>query len=110
MNPEAIYKTLIQTGDQMAEAQFEFRQLDDQTKSILAQNTMLAKDIPDVKSVAEATQIALAASDYRDHLLDVAKSQMVYLKARVKYEASKSLFEAQRTQEASSRFAERAQQ
>ena len=107
MNPNDVYRTFIETGNAMAEAQYGYRQLDDQTKSILAQNTMMAKDVDGVKSMSEAKEIALAAVSYRDHLGDVAKAQLVYLKAKVKYEACKALFDSQRTVEATERAANR---
>lgn len=109
MNPEAIYKTFIETGTAMAEAGYAHQQLDDQTKSILAQNTILAKDVEGVGSMAEAKEIALSASNYRDHLEDVAKAKMVFEIAKVKYYATRSLFDAKRTVEASSRVADRVQ-
>lgn len=105
MIPADVYKEFVRTGTAMAEAKLTFRQLDDATKSLLAQLTLEAKGVDGVNSVAEATQIALAASTYRDHLHAVSIAESNYLKAKVRYEAVQALFQAQRTMEATHRAA-----
>ena len=105
MNPNEIYKSFIEAGNAWAEAQYEFQQLDDQSKSMLAALTLEAKATEGVGSMAEAKEIALAAQGYRDHLRDVAKAKLVASKARVKYDAMHALFDAQRSVEATNRAA-----
>ena len=105
MNPNDIYRAFIETGTAKAEAYYEYMQLDGQTKSILAQLTLEAKDLEEVKSMAEAKDIALSASMYRDHLRDVAKARLQFDLADVKAGATKALFEAQRSLNANERAA-----
>ena len=108
MNPSAIYQTFIETGTAWAEAHCTASQLEDQLKSMLAAITMEAKDLDDVKSMAEAKEIALSASVYRDSIRASIEARREANIAKVKYEATKALFEAQRTEEASHRAATRA--
>ena len=54
MEPNRIYQAFITSGNEWAEAQYAYQQLDDQSKSILAHLTLEAKDIEGVKSMAEA--------------------------------------------------------
>lgn len=108
MNPNEIYKALTERGYEMADTQCTYQQLDDQTKSLLAELTLSAKDVEGVNSMAEAKEIALASSRYRDHLSEVAEGRRTFTKAQVRYYATRSLFEAQRTVEASERVANRA--
>lgn len=105
MNPEAIYKSYIQAGEAWADAHCTATQLEDQSKSILAQLTLEAKDIDGVNSMAEAKEIALSASGYRDHLRDAAEARRGANKAKVRWEAVQALFNAQRTVEATHRAA-----
>ena len=92
MNPAKIYQTLVETGNAMAEARYEWEVLDGQTKPMLAQFTLEAKSVDGVSSMAEATQIALSASQYRSHLRSVAEARLAYGKAEVAHRASEALF------------------
>jgi hypothetical protein len=105
MIPANVYKSFVETGTAWAEANFLHQQLDDQTKSVLATIVMEAKEVEGVGSMAEATQIALASSLYRDHLKEVAKTKRDALVAKVAYDAVQALFQAQRTVEATHRAA-----
>jgi hypothetical protein len=105
MIPADVYRSFQEKGHAWADANYQWQQLDDQTKSILAAITLEAKEVDGVSSMAEATQIALAASTYRDHLKDVAEAKRKALRAKVDYEAVQALFQAQRTVEASHRAA-----
>ena len=104
MNPEKIYQTLIETGNAMAQARYEWEMLDGQTKPILAQITIEAKRLEEC-SMAEASQIALTANTYRDHLKAVAKARLEFGLAESAYKASDALWRARQTQEASERAA-----
>jgi hypothetical protein len=105
MIPADVYKEFVKTGTAMADAKLTFRQLDDATKSLLAQLTLEAKALEGVNSMAEAKEIALSASTYRDHIKAVAIAENEYLRAKVRYEATQALFQAQRTMEATHRAA-----
>ncbi len=105
MIPGDIYKAFIQTGNARAEAHYAYQQLDSQTKSLLAQYTLEAKNVDGVNSMAEAKEIALSVSQYRDHLRDVSAARLAFDLADVKYKATDALFQAQRTVQASERAA-----
>jgi hypothetical protein len=105
MIPADVYKTFVERGTAWADANLTWMQLDDQTKSILAAITIEAKGIEGVGSMAEASQIALSSSTYRDHLKDTALAKREALVAKVQYDAVQALFQAQRTVEATHRAA-----
>lgn len=107
MNPESVYKEFLSTGTAWAEAHCEASQLEDQLKPLLASLTLAAKDVPGVKSMAEAKEIALASQTYRDAIPEAHNARLRANIAKVRYDATKSLFEAQRTAEASERAAMR---
>ena len=109
MEPAKIYQTLVETGNAVAQARYEWELLDGQTKPMLAQFTLEAKQVDGVGSMAEATQIALAASQYREHLKSVAKARLEYGLAESTYKASDALWRAQQTVESTERAAARAQ-
>ena len=105
MIPGDVFKSFVKTGTAWAEANFLHQQLDDQTKSVLATIIMAAKEVEGVGSMAEATQIGLASSQYRAHLKEVAEAKRDALKAKVHYDAVQALFQAQRTVESTNRAA-----
>lgn len=105
MIPADVYRSFQERGHAWADANYRWQQLDDQTKSILAAITLEAKGVDGVNSMAEAKEIALSASTYRDHLKDVAEAKRAALRAKVDYDAVQALFQAQRTVEASHRAA-----
>jgi hypothetical protein len=105
MNPSDIYRELTTRGVEYADKNLIWMQLDDQTKPMLAAITIEARNVEGVTSMAEATQIALSSSTYRDHLRDTALAKREALVAKVYYDGCHSLFQAQRTVEASSRAA-----
>jgi hypothetical protein len=104
VNPEAIYKNLVETGEKWANDKFIWQQLDDQTKSILAAISIEAKNLEEC-SMAEANSIALSTSTYRDHLKDVAVAHRSMLVSKVQYDSRNALWECQRSVESTSRAA-----
>jgi hypothetical protein len=105
MNPNDIYRALTEKGVEWADKNLTWQQLDDQSKSMLAAITIEARNVEGVTSMAEAGQIALSSSTYRDHLKNTALAKREALVAKVYYDGCKSLFDAQRTVEASHRAA-----
>jgi hypothetical protein len=104
MIPADVYKTFVERGTAWADCNLTWMLLDDQTKPMLAAITIECKNLEEC-SVSEATQIALSTNSYRDHLKDTAYAKREALVAKVKYSACQSLFDAQRTVEASHRAA-----
>jgi len=102
-DPKTIYESLITSGDKMAEAVYQYRILDDATKSILAQITIEAKQV--VGTMGEAKEVALCASVYRDHLLACAEASRIAERAKIRYYSQKTLSDLYRTQESTERAA-----
>jgi hypothetical protein len=107
MIPNDIYRSLVERGTEMAEKEFLYDQLDGQTKSILAAISIEAKGIENC-SVAESNLIAQSSNVYRDHIQEVARAKRDATVAKITYFATRSLFEAQRTVEATERASTRA--
>lgn len=103
--PEEIFRALLESGNDMAEQSYNYRLLDDATKSILAQLTLEAKAAEGVGSMAEAKDIALSASTYRDHLKACAEASRIAERAKIRYYSTKSYADHCRTAEASHRAA-----
>ena len=103
--PVDIYKALITTGNEMADRAYEYRLLDDATKSILAQLTLEAKSQEKSCSMAEAKDIALSASRYREHLVACAEASRIAERAKIAYYSTKSYADHCRTAEATQRAA-----
>ena len=108
MNPSDVYREFVKTGTEWANAHAEASQLEDQLKPMLASLTIAAKAVDGVGSMAEAKEIALSATDYREAIRTANESRHKANLARVRYDATKALFEASRTAEASERAAMRA--
>jgi len=88
-------------GQQWADADATFYQLDETKKSVLAD---LMKDLDDGDtSETKLERLARSKKEWKEHIenLSIAKGQM--LRAKVKYEASVAWYEACRTAEASKR-------
>jgi hypothetical protein len=105
MVPKEVYVAMTKAGVAWADANLTWMLLDDQTKPMLAAITIEARNVDGVDSMSEATQIALSSSTYRDHLKDTAHAKREALVSKVYYDGCKSLFDAQRTVEASHRAA-----
>jgi hypothetical protein len=107
MIPADVYREFVRTGTEWADKHGAAEVLEGALKSLEAQITLEAKRAESC-SMAEAKSIALSSSDYRDALRIAAEARTEANKARVRYDATKALFEAQRTAEASERAAMRA--
>ena len=107
MIPADVYREFVKTGTEWADKQGAAELLEGALKSIKAQLTLEAKRAESC-SMTEAENIALSCSEYRDALRDSVQARIDANRARVRYDATKALFEAQRTAEASERAAMRA--
>ena len=106
MIPKDVYKEFIRTGSDWADKHGAAELLEGALKSLKAHLTLEAKKAESC-SVSEAENIALSCSDYRDAMKSAVDARTESNKARVRYDATKALFEAQRTAEASERAAMR---
>jgi len=107
MNPNDVYKSFISYGTEWADKHGAAELLEGSLKSLKAQYTLEAKHAENC-SMAEAETIALSMYEYRDAVKESIEARREANRARVRYDATKALFEAQRTAEASERAAMRA--
>ncbi len=98
-DPQKIYEALLENGDDWADKKSAYELLDQMTKSILQKikNTMPGK------SDAERLGYAMAEAEYTDHLQSKNESYAAYLRAQVKYDSTKALADARRTQQSTRR-------
>lgn len=107
MIPNDVYREFVTRGSEWADLHGAAELLESTLKSLKAQLTLEAKSLEKC-SMAESVEIALCSNTYRDAAANAIQSRTEANKARVRYDACKALFEAQRTAEASERAAMRA--
>ena len=107
MIPADVYKAFVTTGTDWADKHGAAELLESTLKSIKAKIALEAKEAESC-SMAEAESIALSSADYRDAAEKAVRARTEANRARIRYDATKALFEAQRTREASERAAMRA--
>jgi len=104
--PSDVYRSFMESGTDWADKLGAAELLESSLKSVKAQLTLEAKH-QEGCSMAEAVEIALSAHSYRDFMKDAIEARTAANRARVRYDATKALFEARRTAEASERAAMR---
>ena len=106
MIPDTVYRTFVERGTEWADKHGAAELLEGSLKSLKAQYTLEARQAEGC-SMAESETIALSCSQYRDAMREAVEARTEANRARVRYDAVKALFEAQRTAEASERAAMR---
>lgn len=103
IDPTEIYKRLLEAGMEWADADEAARLLEKSRESVLAEviQEAVAKE-PSI-SQAAAKEIALASKRYRDFVHEMCAAKGAANRARVKYDAAESWFEALRTKAATLR-------
>ena len=104
MNPNEIYQKLTEAGTAWANALGDAELLEGALKSQLAQLTVEAKALENC-SMAEAKDLALMSSSYRDAQVAAIEARREANRCRVKYDSAKSWVDASRTYEATQRAA-----
>jgi len=104
--PGDVYKSFVQAGSDWADKHGAAELLEGTLKSLKAQYSLDAKR-QESCSMAEAESIALSSHLYREAMKDATEARTAANRARVRYDATKALFEAKRTAEASERAAMR---
>jgi hypothetical protein len=107
MNPNDVYRGLMEAGNDWADKHGAAEMLEGSLKSLKAQLTLEAKDAEGC-SVAQAESIALSTDLYRDAAKVAVEARTEANRAKVRYDSTKALWEAQRTAEATERAAMRA--
>ncbi len=101
LNPDEIYKTITEAGDDWADKKAAYEALNDVTKSVLAEITGRYLDAGQNKGASEIS--ALASKDYREHLASLSKARGQFLHAQVRFESLKLLAELRRSEESTRR-------
>lgn len=99
LDPNQLHAKLIQYGDDWADKQSAYDQLEGAKSSVLAK-LMMASNAP---SVAAREMEAKASPEYEEYRLAVEKAQAAAIKAKVQYEAIKVWIELKRTEAANQR-------
>ena len=107
IDPQAVYRGLLESGTAWAEAHSMATQLEDGQKPLLAQLTVEAKERLDC-SITEAEKHALSSDAYREAIREAVEARRDANIAKVKYTAVQTKWEAIRTAEASHRAANHA--
>lgn len=108
MEPQNVYKAFMEAGNDWADKHGAAELLEGSLKTLKAQLTLEARNtVGESKSMAESEQIALSSPEYSESLQGAVEARTAANRAKVRYEATKALFEAQRTTEASERAAMR---
>jgi len=97
--PEKIYHALMEAGNDYADKRAAYCVLDDMTKSVLADAYTEFKE----GSAAEKKEKALASDTYLNHLQSLNVARRAFLLAQVKYDSTKALADAKRTQQSTMR-------
>lgn len=88
-------------GQKWADAEATFYQLDETKKSVLAD---LMKDLDDGDtSETKLERLARARKEWKEHIANLAIAKGQVLRAKVRYEAAVSWYEAGRTTESTNR-------
>ena len=106
MIPADVYREFVSRGTEWADAHGAAELLESSLKSLKAQYTLEARQAEGC-SMAESETIALSCAEYRDAAWAAVQARTEANKARVRYDAIKALFEANRTAEATERAAMR---
>lgn len=107
MIPANVYREFVERGTEWADKHGAAELLEGSLKSLKAHLMLKAKREIGC-SMAEAGEVALDSQEYRDAMRASVDARTDANRARVRYDATKALFEAQRTAEASERAAMRA--
>ena len=106
MIPGDIFKAFMEAGNDWADKHGAAELLETNLKTLKAHITLQAKDLEQC-SMAQAETIALASDGYRDMAQEAVRARTAANRAKVRYDSTKALFDAQRTVEASERAAMR---
>jgi hypothetical protein len=102
IDPNKIYQSFLEAGEAWSDAHGAAELLEHTLKSVKAQITLECKH-SEKCSMAEATEMALTSSDYRDACRIAVEARTTANKAKVKYSSVQAWFEAKRSAEASNR-------
>lgn len=101
MNPDEIYRRLVDTGEDWADKNAAADLLEESKKAVLAE--MVVVLLPNCKSVTEADTRALGSKQYREYLTAMVAARRAANRARVTYDSAKTLAELRRTEAATRR-------
>ena len=103
INPDDIYRTLVEAGEAWAEAQHLAEHYEETKKTLIAQLATASGE----PSVAGREAYALRHPSFIQHTEDMVDARRQANKAKVRYDSAKILAELRRTQAANERAANR---
>lgn len=99
LDSDRAYDALIKSGDDWADKDAAASLLEETKKSVLAK----LKNEADAKTDAARESLALCHADYKAHLDAMTEARRAAIKARVRYDAAKTLAEMRRSEESTRR-------
>jgi len=100
LDPDKIYHTLLEAGQDWADKESAADLLEETKKVVLAD---MQSRQGEAKSVAAAEALALCKPQYLEHLKAMTEARRVANRARVQYDSLKALMELRRSQESTRR-------
>lgn len=99
LDVDRIYAKLLEAGNEWADKQSAADLLEETRKIVLAERILAA----DAKSHAQAETMALTSPQYKEHVVAMNAARRAANRARVNYDAVKTLTELRRSQESTRR-------
>lgn len=99
LDSDRVYDALIKSGDDWSDKDAAASLLEETKKTLLAK----LKNEADGKSDASKETLALCHPDYAEHIGLMVEARRVANKARVRYDANKTLAEMRRSEESTRR-------
>jgi hypothetical protein len=103
INPEDIYRSLVEAGEAWAEAQHLAEHYEETKKTLISQLAVKSEE----SSVSGRESYALRHPAFIQHTENMIEARKQANKARVRYDSAKILAELRRTQAANERAANR---
>ena len=100
-DPDAIYEAELESGNDWVDKDHAARLLEEQRKSVLAE---IMLDSPSSTNAAREME-ALGSKTYRQYILEMCTAKREANKARVRYDAIKTLSDNRRTEAVNRRLA-----
>ncbi len=99
LDVDRIYQKLLESGNEWADKQSAADLLEETRKIVLSEQIIAAG----AKSHALSETMALASPEYKEHVVAMNSARRAANRARVNYEAVKTLTELRRSEEATRR-------
>lgn len=103
LNPNHIYQTLVEAGDEWADANSAADLLEEVKKTVLSEIALHCEE----KTSAAKETYALSHPDFKEHIHKMVEARRIANRKKVKFDGLKLLAELRRTESANMRAADR---